>query len=144
MPSSARDLLALAERLNTAQSDEAALRCAISRAYYAALHTVDATFDPRISAGPKRPLSSHEEIASRAEVYAKGANPGRQPAASLVKLLLTSKRQRVRADYHLSDTLTLRDSSDNLSRCVRIIALCGQVVEQRTKQQADRRHGVVE
>lgn len=127
MTTSTLEILALAKTLQkNADGSEVALRCAVSRAYYAALHTADNIIPGRV-AGEVRQESSHECIIGRAQVYGKGVNPGRGAAQTIAKLLPKIKRARVRADYRLHEDVSASDCADVIVTAEMVIDECGVV-----------------
>ena len=131
MPISSLELLALATQLQASGANEAAWRCAVSRAYYSALHCVAQVFEPREPSDQRERESSHVEIANRAEVYAKGPTPGRFCASEIAKMWPKFKRLRVCSDYYLDQDVTALESADAISRCERVRALCDEVLAKR-------------
>lgn len=131
MSASPLDLLSLAKNLQASANNEAALRCAVSRAYYAALHRVAEVFESRDLSDQRARESSHVEIVSRAEIYAKGPHPGRQCAGEIAKMWPKFKRLRVTADYELQQDVLTTDCTDAISRCERVMALCDDVLHKR-------------
>jgi len=132
MPASPLDLLNLAKNLQAGADNETALRCSVSRAYYAALHRVAEVFDPREHSDQRERESSHVEIASRAELYAKGPNPGRLSAGEIAKMWPKFKRLRVKSDYFLDQDVVDADSVQAINRCERVMALCDDVLQKRS------------
>lgn len=128
MPSSPRDLLVLAKTLQLSRSNEASLRAAISRAYYAALHETESTFAPRSRIGAE---SSHAEIIGRAVAYGNGPNPGRTDANNIAMLLPKLRRTRNKADYELVKTVLPEESEYVIGRAELIVQWCESI---RTKQ----------
>lgn len=126
MPIQPSDLLQLAADLSASGAPSECLkRCVVSRAYYAALHAVDDTFEAR---GPRiNGESSHAEIISRAQVYSKGANPGRSDARSIANELPRLRRFRNHADYHLDTDFDEKAYTDVVARARRVITLCSDV-----------------
>jgi len=137
MPTSSRELLALARKLQANETSEAALRCAVSRAHYAALHHVAAVFEPRTPSDQRKSESSHEEIIARAEVYGKGANLGRLCALDIAKMWPKFKRLRVKADYDLYQHLSIQECADSITRCEMVMSLCDEVVQKRADKAAN-------
>ena len=126
MPCKPLDLLSLAKTLGASQGGEAAERCAASRAYYAALHEVDATFFDRPEF-KRDGESSHREIISRAVVYGKSIKPGRTDAAQIAQLMNRMRRSRNKADYAIEELFTTTESTEILSRAELVINLCQSV-----------------
>lgn len=128
MSTSPLNLLTLAKKLQVEASDEASLRCAVSRAYYAALLRADSTFehhdsDVQHSGG----ASSHERIIARAQLHGKGANPGRSYALNVAKLLPKMKRARVKADYELDVVFTKIECDDVVIKAESVLAFCDEI-----------------
>lgn len=128
MPTSPFDLFTLAERMQSEVGNEAALRCAVSRSYYAALMLADSVF-PERKGGTHGDKGSHEKVIDRAVVYGTGVNPGRTSAAQVGKILPKIKRARVRADYYLSETITATESSEALQMAQIVMECCGDVAK---------------
>lgn len=136
MPCSPRDLFALAKRLHEGDDCEAAGRCVVSRAYYAALHQVEATFEKRAAEFRIDGESSHREIISRASIYGKSTNPGRGHASAIAKEMTRLRRARNQADYSIGEEFFPKEASEILFRVDRVIALCDQITDMRSGAQA--------
>ena len=128
MPTSTHELLALAKQLQTQSGSEACLRGAISRAYYAALHATKDVFDARPRLGEE---SSHAEIISRAVVYSKSLNPGRQAAIQIAQIMPKIRRTRNRADYELSADIDSGLSQGVIERAEAVLTLCDEIKTKR-------------
>ena len=127
------DILNLAKTLNVASGDEATCRCVVSRAYYAALHIVENTFERRENQYRVDGESSHQEIISRAKVYGSALNPGRTSAAEIAKMMPRLRRTRNSADYDLDENYSLEVSGDAVVRAERIFALCEDIATRRKR-----------
>lgn len=130
MPTRTLDILSLAKELHADAKGEAAIRAAISRAYYAGLHAAAATFEARERIGAE---SSHMQIIGSASAYGKGVNPGRSAAAQIAQALGRMRRHRNQADYHLDTTLEHSDSDDVIKRAEAVLAWCEEVVRKRAE-----------
>lgn len=128
MPTSTRDLIALARQLRQNYGDEAGLRCAVSRSYYAALHRADQVFPVRDPSARRIGEGTHEQIIARAQAYGNGVNPGRIAAQTVAKLMPKMKRTRVKADYHLDEDVSAQECDDAIQRAEFVIGHCEQVV----------------
>lgn len=133
MPTNPDELLKFAQKIHSEAEDEPAFRAAVSRSYYAALHCVKQTFEPRNTNINPKQESSHEEIIGRAEVYGKGANPGRIQAGTIAITLKKFKRMRVISDYELNQEIGITDRSDALTRCERLFTLCSEIKQKRSE-----------
>ena len=126
MPCKPRELLALAKSLQASKGSEAFERCAVSRAYYAALHEVDATFIQRAEFRIDGE-SSHREIISRATVYGNSLNPGRTEAGQVAQIMTRLRRARNKADYELEKAFSPKEAEEVLSRAEFVLNLCDTV-----------------
>lgn len=126
------DILSIAEQLISDETEnEAQSRSAISRGYYAALHSVDQTFEK-----PKNHVridgeSSHADIIGRAIAYGNNQKPGKMYAAQIAKLMPRLRRTRNEADYQLAIKLDRQDAIDTLKRVRSVIANCEDVIRMR-------------
>lgn len=134
MPTSTRELLALAKRLQQQKGDEATRRCAVSRAYYAALHETDCVFEKRDADFRLDGESSHAEIISRATIYGNGVNPGRDGARNIAQILSKLRRARNKADYKLEQGVDAAECSDVITRAEQVLAHCQEVLSKRQSQ----------
>lgn len=119
---------------NSTGCGEAELRCATSRGYYAALHSVDAVIPAVEGVERVSAEGSHQFIIRRARVYGDGPNPGRLEARKIVQVLKKLKDQRVHADYELDSTFEVRDKEDALSRVHAIFGYCNALYAAIEKQ----------
>ena len=133
MPTSPRDIYALAERLCKEENNEAALRSALSRAYYAALLESEATFAQVPRLGQE---SSHAVISNSAQAYGRGANPGREHASTIALWLPKMRRARNHADYHLNTICTPQDAQGVLARALEVLDLCDKIRTRRAVAEA--------
>ena len=123
------DLFSLATRLvENDQACEAQLRCSISRAYYAALHSVNTLFPKQSTDVRMDGESSHAEIIGRVKRYSAGANPGRTSAAFIAKQLPRLRRERNMADYHLESELSCDEALGVIERVKAVLNHCNDVV----------------
>jgi len=133
MPTSPRDIYALAEQLGKEENNEAALRSALSRAYYAALLESEATFPQGTRLGQE---SSHAVISNSAQAYGRGANPGREHASTIALWLPKMRRARNNADYHLNTVCTPQDAQGVLARALAVLNLCDKIRSRRAAVEA--------
>ncbi len=113
MPVQPDDFLRIARKHLAVQPvDEIEGRCAASRAYYAALHSVDSLFPKKATDVRIDGESSHAEIIGRVMRYGAGLNPGRTNAAFIAKQLPRLRRERNAADYHLDKALGHAEVAD--------------------------------
>jgi len=137
MSCNSHDLLALAKKIQGLNlDDEAANRCVTSRAYYAALHEVAATFEERASEFRVDGESSHREIISRAAVYGTKTLPGRGSAAAIAKIVTRLRRERNKADYNIGESYPPQSSDDVLVRSEQVLTLCHEVRNKRMEKVA--------
>lgn len=122
------DLLELAHNLGAQNNcSEAQLRCATSRGYYAALHTVNSTVPLVPGVERQRNEGSHVFIIRRAQKYGDGANPGRLVAKQIVLAMRKLKDERNEADYILDQDYDLRKKNDALARVDAVLKYCEQL-----------------
>jgi len=131
MPCSSLDIFALAKHLHETGIGEANSRSVVSRAYYAALHEVAATFEERAVEFKVDGESSHREIIARASVYGSSLQPGRTSAASIAKTMTRLRRTRNEADYRLGNEFAHDLDKDCLARAQSIFTLCADVMARR-------------
>jgi hypothetical protein len=133
MPISPLDLLRLARQLGQHTNDEASVRSAVSRAYYAGLHATEQTFPSRQRIGNE---SSHAEIIGRATVHSKGSNPGRSAAAQIALKLGKLRRMRNAADYDIDKAfISAQECEAVLLRSQEILSLCEEVAQKLAESQ---------
>ncbi|MEY4980455.1 MAG: hypothetical protein RLZZ352_2725 [Pseudomonadota bacterium] len=133
MPISPSDLLRLAHELAQNEGNEAHVRSAVSRAYYAGLHATRQTFAGRERMGNE---SSHAEIIGRATAHSKGMNPGRSAAAQIALQLSKLRRLRNAADYDISEPfLRPQDCQAALLRAQEVLRLCQEVTQKVAESQ---------
>jgi uncharacterized protein (UPF0332 family) len=131
------EILNLAKTLQGFSKAEANARCVISRAYYAALHRVEITFEKRADQYRVDGESSHQEIISRAKVYGSNLNPGRTSAAEIAKMMPKMRRTRNSADYELAIQLPTEQVADTVARAERVFALCDEIEKKRLTTSAE-------
>lgn len=128
MPSShPHDWLRFAEQLLDAPHEDAGWRTAASRAYYAALHTVDATFPDVPAPAGVRAEGSHERIIRKALAHGRSGGPGKDEAIAVAHTLGRMKSDRTRADYNLRVVLTKEDANHMIRRANMIFQSCSGV-----------------
>ncbi len=126
------DLLGLAKRLAELPTDtsDAVMRSVISRAYYASLHIVDASFDAfaLIQAANE---SSHQKIIERAASYGRSLQPGRTVAGKIAKFAHKLRVERNKADYELALDIRSSKVSDALASAEQIFSWCEEIKNKR-------------
>lgn len=128
MSCSPTDLLTLANTLGSREGcSEVELRCATSRGYYAALHTVDETIPAVLGVERQRNEGSHAFVIRRAFMYGEGANPGRVEAKKIALAMKKLKDQRNHADYDLSQDYQTRFKDDAMARVEAILGYCSNI-----------------
>lgn len=110
------------------------MRSAISRAYYAALHSVAITFPKRDGQYRKDGESSHAEIIGRSEVFAANPGQGRSDALFISKLMPRLRRTRNEADYRLDMEVGRKEVSETIEATRAVMQRCQRV---RAFQQED-------
>lgn len=111
MPTSERELLQFSEILLVPGASESALRAAISRSYYAVFHQAKAfAHTQSLPVAPDTSRGSHEKVIHRFHGL---AMDGKKISA----LLHRSKMMRVKADYHLADSVTAEESRMQVRSC---------------------------
>lgn len=129
MPTKPLEIHEVASQL-AAVGTEASTRSAISRAYYASLHCVAASFDERARLNDE---TSHGAIIGRVEAYKNQVppQPGRTECVDILKNINRLRRDRNKADYFLDETLSTTDGTDAVVRSEHIMGLCAKVVGKR-------------
>lgn len=127
MTTNTHDLITLAKSLRRDSVDEATLRCAVSRSYYAALHKADEVFPLRDPNARRVGEGTHEQIIARAQAHGNSVNPGRTSAQNVAKLLPKMKRLRVKADYHLDEDVNVQECDEAIQRAEYVINECDQI-----------------
>lgn len=119
----------MAERLRaSADADEATLRSAMSRAYYAALHASNALFPEQPLSERRSNESSHQFIIRRALEYAQDRrNPLADSAALLVDRLNKGRRERNWADYELHARLLPHQVNEMFKRVNAVLSICAEI-----------------
>jgi hypothetical protein len=131
MTISPHDILALAKDLQTSAKNEAEIRSAVSRAYYAAMLLTRDTIEDRRSLNnfSDNQDSTHKKIEAIAHTWGVGPNPGRGAASRIAKLLPSMKRLRVRSDYWLDDTITQRECDDLVAQVDVVMSSCAEITK---------------
>lgn len=125
MSCSPTDLLNLANSLsNSYGCGEVEFRCATSRGYYAALHSVEEAIPEVRGVERLRNEGSHAFAIRRAIKYSEGPNPGRLEARQIAHVMKKLRDQRVHADYDLDQDYEARDKDDALVRVGVILGYC--------------------
>lgn len=136
MPVEALEFLRVAKRLLEGSPGEIDRRCSISRAYYAALHTLDLTLPAGAAGtGPGRAdgESTHMVIIDRARQLGVSRLPGNSAAVQLARLMTKLRRSRNEADYDLKLTIGSRETEDFMARVDKALSLCDDVTRLRAK-----------
>lgn len=115
MPVTQRQLLNFADQHAKEKEDEAALRAAVSRAYYAGFHASEFFHGNLESKGenapPDRPLGLHEKLIYQLMHPTIPSNdPEHTTSRRLGIMCRDIKRRREMADYHLDATVTEDDA----------------------------------
>lgn len=135
------DFLKVAARLMEGSPAEIDWRCAASRAYYAALHGVDAALPAGTSGtgGADRLTgeSSHEAIIRRATALASARLPGGMYAAPIAKLMPRLRRLRNKADYGLRDAFPVEEATFMLASVQRVLENCQDLKRMRQSHNAN-------
>ncbi|MDP2878650.1 MAG: hypothetical protein Q8N74_03860 [Sulfuricella sp.] len=118
-----QDFLQTAKNLSGSQY-EADMRSAISRAYYAALHTAFSALPEQRKPDLKaRDKSSHSKVIDAYDGWSKTIEPKRTDKRLIKEMLIDIKSQRTRADYELDTIIKKDDVSDSLAQANKVIAL---------------------
>lgn len=118
-----QDFLQTAINLSGSQY-EADMRSAISRAYYAALHTAFNALPMQRKPNLKaRDKSSHSKVIDAYDVWSKTIEPKRTDKRLIKEMLIDIKSQRTRADYELDTEIKKADVSDSLEQAKAVIAM---------------------
>jgi len=100
------------------------MRSAISRAYYAALHTAfNALPELRKPDLKARDKSSHSKVIDAYDSWSKPIGPKRTDKRLIKEMLIDIKSQRTRADYELDAAINKDDVSDSLEQAKAVIAM---------------------
>lgn len=122
------DFLLLAQALGgSSEQNEAQLRSATSRGYYAALHTLNETIPEVHGVERQRNEGSHAFVIRRAKGYGDGSNPGRQEAKKIVLAMKKLKDQRNDADYRLDIDYCARQKDDAMTRVSAVLGYCSEL-----------------
>lgn len=118
-----QDFLQTAKNLSGSQY-EADMRSAISRAYYAALHTAFSALPEQRRPNLKaRDKSSHSKVIDAYDGWSRTIEPKRTDKRLIKEMLIDIKNQRTRADYELDTEIKKDDVSDSLEQAHKVIAL---------------------
>jgi uncharacterized protein (UPF0332 family) len=110
-----QDLLAFSSSILMPDAPEVALRAAISRSYYGVFHHSKVLADAwSLPPAPEKYRGSHEKTIFRLVGFDDG---------TAVEMLKKQKMMRVKADYHLTQEITLVEASMHVASCK---ALSGQ------------------
>lgn len=98
------EFIEVAHLLSKSQPSEAAMRSAVSRAYYGALHSCNESVPDEFAARAEEfvDASSHRAIIDSMERWGRQLVPGRTDAQQAARLISKLKRLRVIADYRLA------------------------------------------
>ncbi|MDM0116443.1 hypothetical protein QTI66_30310 [Variovorax sp. J22R133] len=121
-----RDVWALAQRpAEESCADEATLRSAMSRAYYAAHLRVRDLFPEHAGDARERHEGSHEYVIRRARDYAQNkASPLRTEASVIAMRLDHCKRECNFTDYTIGQHLKPSSLPEQMKRVAKILELC--------------------
>ena len=121
-----RELLASAAKIRSTHSDEAGLRAAISRAYYAAHHAAFAFHVALPSVGKIGSATGrHEQLISQlSNPTFSEKNPRNIVSRRLGAILRDTLRARVIADYSIGGLVTPSDADAALLKCEEIVNTC--------------------
>lgn len=118
-----QDFLQTAQNLSGSDY-EADMRSAISRAYYAALHTAFGALPEQRRPDLKaRDKSSHSKVIDAYDGWSKAIEPKRTDKRLIKEMLIDIKGQRTRADYELDTEIKKDDVSDSLEQAKAVIAM---------------------
>lgn len=137
MPIRPRDLTNLASRLIEETPDEAAVRAAVGRAYYAAFHRLL----PLAEKLPKSdshdanfPHMTHSDLLGRVREWRIGKDTPLAPvagwksrASAVYDQMRASRALRHEADYDLDLDVTIEDARMQIGRVKSIAAFCQQI-----------------
>lgn len=135
MPITNTDLKNFAAALAVPTSDETQLRASISRAYYCAFHSVlpFAAMLPRSASCPADIANlTHWEVSERIrewrtqDVHPKLAQMT-ATKGQISRSLDTARANRVRADYRLSDNISVQDAAMQVERARAVMRAMAQV-----------------
>lgn len=124
------EILDLAERLSKWEDAEVVRRSVVSRAYYAALHATESTFDARQRVDGE---SSHTEIIGRAKAYGNSLRPGRTEANQIALWMPQLRALRNRADYRLEQEVSSKEVAGLLARVRLILGKCDDIARKRSQ-----------
>jgi len=122
-----RDLLANAKSIHGSCTDEAGLRAAISRSYYAAYHAAYAFHDslptPGSNAGSKG--GKHETLCTQlSQPTFSTANPRFLKSKRVGIFLRDAMRARVLADYYIGAMVNAPDADAAVLKCTSLVEMC--------------------
>ncbi|AIT22278.1 hypothetical protein BTN_2323 [Burkholderia thailandensis E254] len=132
------EFIEVARSLAMSQNSEAAMRSAVSRAYYGALHNcnecVPKDFAPK--AEEFVDASSHRAIIDAMERWGRQLVPGRTEAQQAARLISKLKRLRVQADYKV-DTDWDVDASACIAMADKIVQFTSVASQRYCNNQSD-------
>ncbi len=118
-----QDFLQTAQTLSISEY-EADMRSAISRAYYAALHTAYSVLPNERKPNLKsHDRSSHNKVIDAYDGWSRVVEPKRSAKRQIKEMLVGIKRMRTRADYELDTEINKDHVSDSLFQADKIIEL---------------------
>ncbi|MGR5294783.1 hypothetical protein ACPV5U_08755 [Vibrio mediterranei] len=127
MPVKPEEFLSVAENFHKNNPTEIEVRCIVSRSYYAMYHKALSVLD-------KEPRTYHSKGCHGSLVeYLKQDVGTDEPDKDAMKLRQVSyileqeRANRVRADYHLDDVVTVEQAGDSIQAANRCIELCAKV-----------------
>ncbi len=122
-----QEFLETSNRLSSS-THEADLRSAISRAYYAAMHTaMDALPQERKNSLRVNISSSHEQVIGTYDAWCKGLCQNRSDKRTIRDLLIKLKKNRKHADYTLDEALSSGMVEDTIDGAGIVISLASNL-----------------
>lgn len=123
----AEEFLSVAKTFHANNPSEIEVRCVISRSYYAMYHKALSVLDKT----PREYNSKgcHASLIKylKDDVVFDEPDKDARTLRRISYILEQERANRVRADYHLGETLTIENAGDSISAADRCIALCAQV-----------------
>jgi uncharacterized protein (UPF0332 family) len=118
-----QDFFQTAKNLSSSEY-EADMRSAISRAYYAALHTAYSMLPESRKPDLKaHDYSTHSKVIGAYDGWSRTLEPKRSDKRLIKEMLLSIKNQRKCADYELSTEIKKDNVSDSLEQANAIITM---------------------
>jgi uncharacterized protein (UPF0332 family) len=142
MSTTVSEIIGLASSLVECDTDktvnEAMLRCAASRAYYAALHAAGQSLPPdlMVSTEAKKGRSSHQAVIDAVVFWAKSVRPGRMEAGKVARNLPRLRDTRKKADYELGQEFSVAEAMTSLKIATATIESANRASERAETLQA--------